>query len=191
MNYVNRNGKLETTEPETVTVGVGKSFASVDEMLADLEKNRTWIDRLQSIWYHYFWNYVSGIPGYVRRFIQRGRRGWAKCDAWSFDCYLAKVISEGIEYLVTHGNTCYTKKDIKNLKQIQTTFETVEQIHEHNMYYIPLKEFTWKKYKAGKRFGTMMAKKYPNRYHVMTLREVRKFEKGFDLFKEYYFRLWD
>ena len=36
-----------------------------------------------------------------------------------------------------------------------------------------------------------MANKYQDKYYTMTLREVKRFEKGFDLFKEYYFKLWD
>ena len=36
-----------------------------------------------------------------------------------------------------------------------------------------------------------MSKKYEGHYHVMTLREVKRFEKGFDLFKKNFFKLWD
>lgn len=38
-------------------------------------------------------------------FWQRGRRGWADCDTWSFDWYLAGVIAGGLEHLRTrtHG----------------------------------------------------------------------------------------
>lgn len=40
-----------------------------------------------------------------RWFIQRGRRGYADCDLWSFDTYLADVISKGVIHLrdTTHG----------------------------------------------------------------------------------------
>lgn len=44
-----------------------------------------------------FWHHAVTRP--VRRFVQRGRRGWADQDVWSFDTYLAEVISGGVEYL--------------------------------------------------------------------------------------------
>lgn len=30
---------------------------------------------------------------------ERAQKGWSKYDVWDFDCYLAKVISEGLEFL--------------------------------------------------------------------------------------------
>lgn len=35
----------------------------------------------------------------IKWFIQRGRRGWADSDVYSFDDYLARVIHEGVERL--------------------------------------------------------------------------------------------
>lgn len=40
----------------------------------------------------------------LKWFIQRGRRGWADCDTWSLDNYLAKVISESIVYLADNAH---------------------------------------------------------------------------------------
>jgi hypothetical protein len=41
----------------------------------------------------------------VRMFCQRGRRGYSDEDLWSFDCYIARVMSRGIAQLadVTHS----------------------------------------------------------------------------------------
>jgi predicted transcriptional regulator len=170
---------------------VGKSFTSVEEMLADIDKNRTWLDYIEIFWHRYFWNYVSEIPGYIKRFIQRGQRGWADCDTWGFDYYLGKIISEGIEHLLKYGHCAWTKKDLKALKTIQKTFKTVVEISEGDVRYIPLRDFTWTEYKRNKRIYAQMAKKYPGKYHVMTKSEVFEFEMGFLLFKDYYFHLWD
>lgn len=35
----------------------------------------------------------------VKWFIQRGRRGWADCDTWDLDHYLAVVMAGSLEYL--------------------------------------------------------------------------------------------
>lgn len=35
----------------------------------------------------------------IRKFVQRGRRGWSEEDAWSFDTYLAGVIAGATEFL--------------------------------------------------------------------------------------------
>ncbi len=43
---------------------------------------------------------------HLKWFIQRGRRGWADCDVWSFDTYLASVIAGGVKHLkeIEHGH---------------------------------------------------------------------------------------
>lgn len=43
------------------------------------------------------WMHCVVMP--LRKFWQRGRHGWSEQDAWSFDTYLAQVISEGCEHL--------------------------------------------------------------------------------------------
>jgi hypothetical protein len=48
---------------------------------------------------------IRFIPPHIRRFIQRGRRGWSEMDAWSLDLYLARVMSESIGYLAENGHT--------------------------------------------------------------------------------------
>ena len=52
----------------------------------------------------------------IKWFIQRGRRGWADCDAWGFDTYLARVIAEGVErlILVKHGYTPTCPVDVSH-----------------------------------------------------------------------------
>lgn len=41
----------------------------------------------------------------IVRFWQRGRRGWADEDVWSFDDYITRVMAEGIAHLADtdHG----------------------------------------------------------------------------------------
>ena len=172
-------------------------FSSVDEMLEDLHSHRGWtiLDYISHYWHVCFWNYVSDITFRVKTFIQRGMRGWADSDTWCLDYYIAKVISEGVKHLIKYGNSCWTKKDLASLKEIIKTFETANEINEHNLLYTESKKFTWKAYKKQKRTCEFMNKKNSysrdKKYRVMTLREVIKFEKGFDTFKEKFFYLWD
>lgn len=44
-----------------------------------------------------FWRLAVTRP--ILKFVQRGRHGWSPQDAWSFDTYLAEVISEGCTHL--------------------------------------------------------------------------------------------
>ncbi len=41
----------------------------------------------------------------VRSFIERGKRGWAITDAWDYDHYLARQISEVLEHLADSGHS--------------------------------------------------------------------------------------
>ena len=45
------------------------------------------------------------IPKEIKWFYQRGRRGFSDRDVWSFDYYLADVISKGCRQLfeISHG----------------------------------------------------------------------------------------
>jgi len=56
------------------------------------------------------WSHFSNIPQnikefgrWIKSFFLRGMYGWAPCDTWSFDTYLAKVMSEGLAYLSTNS----------------------------------------------------------------------------------------
>lgn len=61
-----------------------------------------------NIMIYWFWRLIESLKDYwhyARVFIQRGRRGYADSDLWSFDYYLAKVIGNGIKNLakISHG----------------------------------------------------------------------------------------
>ena len=49
--------------------------------------------------YRFFKHTLPYIHKEVYWFFQRGLRGWADCDTWSFDTYLDKVIRDGITRL--------------------------------------------------------------------------------------------
>jgi len=170
-----------------------------DSILFTAESVKNHLNHLKIRWYQYpirwfnwyFWNYVSSIPLEVKSFIQRGIRGWSDSDTWNFDYYLAKVISEGVEHLRDNGISAYDKKSLIAMKEIIKTFETAKKIMDGDILYISSNKFTWKEYKKYYRYYEKLNKN--NRYFSkpMTLRESKRFEKGFDYLRDYYFHLWD
>jgi len=67
------------------------------------------------------------IPLYIKRFYQRGKRGFGDSDVWGFDFYLADIISEGCRHLAKNAGGCPSgltpKEWKKNLKDIAIGFE--------------------------------------------------------------------
>ena len=150
---------------------------------------------------------ISDIPRNIKYFIQRGKRGCATCDWWSFDYYIAGVIVIGIKALKKYGtslpilkgcnkkgepNVLAKKRWYKILDNLIYTFETAQKIVNRDLHYIPSKSFTIKKYNKEKKFCDEISKEFPTiPARLMTKKESLRFEKGFDLFKEWFFCLWD
>lgn len=42
---------------------------------------------------------LEDVPYQVKWFLQRGKRGWADCDAWSIDAYILLITGEMLERL--------------------------------------------------------------------------------------------
>ena len=147
--------------------------------------------------------YISEIHLNIKTFIQRGKKGYANSDWWNFDAYISKIIIGCLKELKEkgHGLPTWVKGKTEAraerewneiLDTIIYTFETAIKIIDYDLIYIPLKRFTWKEYKKQVRFANKLNKKCPEfPTRVMTKRESQKFEKGFDLFKEWFFTLWD
>lgn len=45
-----------------------------------------------------FWYFFIDLPKQIKWFFQRGWRGWADADIWSFDWYLSRVITSGLKH---------------------------------------------------------------------------------------------
>ena len=92
---------------------------------------------LREIYYKIYrlWNNeISMIPRRIKWFCQRGWRGYSDFDVWSFDYYLAEVISKGCLQLAkeTHGYPHESSPEEwdKTLKQISKEFEDYNKIME-------------------------------------------------------------
>jgi len=57
----------------------------------------------------YYLQQIKYFPKDIKWFLQRGKRGWSNYDTWSFDCYLAKVIAEGLTHLANNQMGCAEK----------------------------------------------------------------------------------
>ena len=140
----------------------------------------------------------TDIRYYLRQFVQRGIKGYAKSDVWGFDYYLSKVIVKGLKDLkeMSHGYPCgmvgsqaiALEKNDKGMKEwkkildeIIWTFEVTLKVQDKDWVYIPLAKYR-------KKFENQDKKR---NYHIMTKTECERYKKGWKLFQQYYFDLWD
>lgn len=139
---------------------------------------------------------IKYIPNSIKYFYQRGRYNISDYDWWSLDSYLADIIVKGVTKLRTqsHGFPYSIEKgteeeNINNwhniLDNILYTFKTCKSIIEGDVYYLSSKEYTEERFDIYTRMVQETSGRLLNR------EETEKFEKGFDLFKEYFFNLWD
>jgi len=148
--------------------------------------------------YWKIYNYIERMPLNIMSFFQRGKRGWSSQDTWSFDLYLAKVVSEGLAHLKKHqcGYPCELTEGqwIDILNKIINTFETAKRIGENDTFYISSKEFTTERYEEYCKIADNLNKikdEEDNYIRVLDLKQSKRYEEGFDLFKKYFFSLWD
>jgi len=172
--------------PCSMCKSVGKGVQDIKEgklipaetVFKEWEKKHPILTKFKRIWWWLRYgirNKIENIPLRIRTFIQRGKRGWANSDSWSFDWYLAKVISEGVGNLIKYGN--HEVHDSKAFKQIKKTFETAKKISEGDLIYIPSKDFKWKDYKKYQRICAEMKKDFDSKNRVMTKRESLKYRE--------------
>ena len=75
-----------------------EKYNSIEELLEQINKERTiWSDIYYFLWR--VWDKIKRTPKQIKWFIQRGKRGWADCDVWGLNSYLAEVISGSVKKL--------------------------------------------------------------------------------------------
>ena len=112
----------------------------------------------------------------IKWFIQRGKRGYADCDVWNLDCYLADIISKGVKQLKKDSMS----SDTSFLDDIIYAFEVEQKILESNWLYTTEK---------NREENTEVAKKCE--IYLMSKQECERYNKGWKLFKQHFKRLWD
>jgi hypothetical protein len=174
-----------------------KSYKTVEGMFEAIESRRKKyrkkhpvLDRLQTLWYR-----TKDIPrDIVRKIIrgiQRGYNGWANEDTWGLCNYLSTVIHQSVHHLKEniHGMPLDLTEGqwIDILNEITYAFELTKRISNDDLYLIrdPKKREKWQKTLDE------LNKKYKENCRCMTPKEIRAYEKGWKLFKKYFFNLWD
>ncbi len=124
----------------------------------------------------------------IKWFWQRGRRGYADCDVWGFDSYIARMISGGIRNLKDHHHGCpselwddgavnqewYRWEEI--LEEIAQGFEASQKICDMDYFFTGENEDGLYEHKIDKERLEQLTKKY---------------KRGIALFSEYFMNLWD
>jgi len=165
--------------------------------LKEEERKHPILTKISRVYYRMI-RFFEDIPLNIKTFIQRGKRGWANSDTWDFHSYLSEIICEGVKHLkkIQHGLFTWTpgktELEAENeqdciLNTIINTFELAKEISNGDVLYLPSKEWSDKEYKKLKKWKE--EHKYKNK--ILNKKEVEEFERGFDLFKEYFFSLWD
>ena len=126
---------------------------------------------------------ISVIPLNIKTFIQRGKRGWADSDTWSFDWYLTNIIIEGLKHLKKHKSghpiEFQTSKEwTKVLDKIIKAFKIHKKVMVYGMFHGNTKEDR-DKYREIKKIKVISEKDYKIN------------NEGWKLFKKYFYNLWD
>ena len=129
-------------------------------------------------------------------FYQRGRHGWADCDVWNFDYYLADIIIAGVRRL-RGGLSCPSEllgKDYFDLKDKKEKRLREDKAHEE---WEQILEDIAQGFEAFKELGlkTVWYKRLKDGRQKLDLERERilykKVKKGLQLFAEWYMALWD
>ena len=143
-------------------------------------------------------DFIFNIHNEIKYFFQRGYKGYSDRDVWSADYYIAKTVSKIITQLNKKKNGypygLSTKEWGNILKKIAKSFNQASKIVNLDIAYAPLdKKYTIKDYNINKQIEKKVNKKFPRIYKckILTIKEGKEFQEGFDLFKKYFFDLWD
>ena len=112
----------------------------------------------------------------IKYFIQRGRRGFSDRDLWELDFYIVNTIGNAIsrykKNLCGYPASLTPEKWDKILNDIKDGFKAAEIIIDRSLMTTD---------KDGKlNFNEDLYKDY-----------MKRFNKGMDLFKKYFFNLWN
>ena len=123
----------------------------------------------------------------IKYFIERGRKGYSSRDLWSFSDFLCEIIPDAVRKLKKKSFGCsselYDKSRINDeCHKWKKILEEIAQGFEAGKSILDLKYF--KHEKKGE-------------YYTHEIDEekskllAQKYERGMELFKRYFFSLWD
>ena len=128
---------------------------------------------------------IKMIPREVKWFVQRGIRGWADSDVWSVDWYICKIMPPMLKRLkkIKHGYPCdMTEKQWDSIiSDMIYMFEIASKIQNYDAVFPSKKKET----------EAINAHRRKFRIKVLTQEEYSRYKKGWKLFQEYFYSLWD
>jgi len=178
-----------------------KKFTSVDDLFEDIKNNSF------TPWHRFILNHewlrwlIYNAEDVPNDFYRKCKRGWQRAywgisdeDIWGLDWYLSKIILRGLKQLKkSKPGTPFVdgfngETDIEEMQKAWElilelmiwTFEATIKIQEMEWLKIPENGFTDEQI-------TRLSKDF----RIMTKDEMEKYNKGWDLFKRYYYSLWD
>ena len=177
-----------------------KKFTSVDDLFEDITKNSSPWHRfiLKHEWLRWLIYNAEDVPF---DFYRKCKRGWQRAywgisdeDVWGLDHYLSRVILRGLKKLKTtkHGTPILDGFDGESefeemekqwnliLDSIIWTFEATRKIQDMEWLMLPENGFT-----------NEQTIRLSKDFRIMTKDEMEKYNKGWDLFKRYYYSLWN
>ena len=148
---------------------------------------------------------IKYFPKDIKHAYQRVRYGISDQDVWSLHWHLSNVIIRGVKHLqkykmgfptsFSHNNEgvqiCSDEEAIKKwnevLSDIQYTFE-IAQLYSNMEVLMPETEADRVR---DQEFVDGLKKRRDIDTRVLSVEEIARFKKGFALFQEYFFSLWD
>jgi hypothetical protein len=110
----------------------------------------------------------------IKWFFQRGKKGYSDCDVWGFDSYLFEVIIGGLEQL--KNNHCGCPSDLfDNNKKGDECWKWVEVLDKIINGFKAAERIIDYDYDIETGYGGLK----------------KEFDEGIELFKKYFFGLWD
>lgn len=201
-------------------------YNSIEKLYEDMESKRNGWNKFilnpKFDWLRWLIYNATDIPRdcyrAIKGFIQRGKRGYADCDIWQFDTYLAKMIFNGVKEIkeIKHGvPMIYFKPTDKGYKDGNFPDEVMTEADKR--YDAVLDEIMWTMacYHVANYDGTLLIptngkyytkKQYKNLvefcekmnssegyglYSIISEEEYKRYLNGWKLFQNYFSTLND
>lgn len=149
-----------------------------------LNKIKRLLNTIKYYLFYSWWNILTDLKYKVPNYFERAYYGVGHADVWDFDCYLTSVIIRGLKQLkkYKHGFPIEICEKYKNQSLAPGVIDL-------------LAEKEWNEILDKIIYGFECTKLILNDYGELN-NETRMIyeqsrQEGFDLFKEYYFDLWD
>jgi hypothetical protein len=139
-----------------------------------IKENKDILIRIITILYYRISFLIGETGRKIKWAFQRAIRGYSNKDVWSIDCFLCDIMPKMLRQLAKNLNGCPTNLYDKKNED--------DECHK----WVKILEKMAEGFEAGQKINDM---DFDNEQERKKLE--KKFDKGMDLFKKYFFSLWD